>query len=272
MPGINDYKKFPFKEISCGPSHFSFITDKEKESAATEILKNVEYQYRNETIRSSLDELLRSTGTNTFIIIQNDTIVCEKYFNRYTRESINSSFSVAKSFVSSLVGIAIDEGLITSIEDRVADYLPELKNKVSETLSINHLISMASGIRYNPSHYPWADEPMSYHYPDLRKLVLKAIRQDYQPGTYFQYSNYNTILLGIILERVTKMPPYEYLQEKIWKPIGMQFPASWSTDNCKTHFPKMESGINARGIDYAKFGRLFLNSGQWENKLIINKH
>jgi CubicO group peptidase (beta-lactamase class C family) len=269
-PGINDYKKFPYNEISCEGPFFTFNKDEAKEGYAADILREVEYQYKNKKLKFSFENLLISTGTTAFIIIKNDTVLYEKYFNKYSRESVNTSFSTSKSFTSALIGIAIDEGYIKSLDDKVIDWLPELKHRVSDSLSVRHLISMSSGIKYNHSYYPWADEAKSYHYPDLRKLVLSLTMQEHQPGLYFKYSNYNTILLGIILERSTNTAVSELLQNKIWKPIGMEFPASWSTDSRKNKFPKMESGINARSIDFAKFGRLFLNSGRWGNNQIIS--
>jgi hypothetical protein len=269
---INDYIKFPYQNVSCDNSFFTFIKDIAKESHTLDLLKTVDYQYKNRKIRCSIDELLTSTGTKAFIIIRDDTVLYEKYFNKYVRESFNTSFSMAKSFTSALIGIAIDEGFIKSIDDYVVDYIPELKNKICGTLALKHLLNMSSGTRYNPAYYPWADEPKSYYYPDLKKLVLKSTKQEYQPGLYFKYSNFNTILLGIILGRATMTPPYEYLQEKIWKPIGMEFSATWSVDSKQNKFEKMESGINARSIDFAKFGRLFLNSGRWGNKQIISEN
>lgn len=83
------------------------------------------------------------------------------------------------------------------------------------------------------------------------------------PGLTFRYSNLHQLLLGLVLERTTGRPVAKYLEEKIWKPLGMETPGSWSLDRKKSGFEKMESGINGRAIDFAKFGRLFLNKGNW---------
>ena len=270
-PTINDYKKFSYQKIVCNETPFLFKKDMTEELQLLGLLKTIEYQYKKESLRCSFDELLTSTGTTAFIIIKENRVLYEKYFNNYQRESINTSFSIAKSFTSVLIGIAIDEGYIKSVEDYVIDYLPELKSRVSDSLTIKHLLNMSSGIKYNPKYFPWADEPKSYFYPDLKKLVLESTKQEYPPGLYFKYSNYNTILLGLILLRATKFLPQEYLQNKIWIPIGMEFSATWSTDNIKNNFAKMESGINARSIDFAKFGQLLLNSGRWENIQIVSQ-
>lgn len=265
-----DYKKFPSREISCEKPFFEFKKDVSGAFYNSELYRNIEYRYKNEVFRSSFIEFLRSTGTTSFIIIKDDTILFEEYFNNYDRGSVNTAFSISKSFTSALVGIAIDEGYIKSLDDKVHDYIPELKGKVSDSLNLRHLLTMSSGIKYYTSYYPWADEPKSYHYPDLKNLVLRHVKQEYEPGQYFKYANYNTILLGILLERSTNNSPVEYLQNKIWKPLQMEFTAGWSMDSKKTLFPKMESGINARSIDFAKFGRLFMNLGKWDNKQIIS--
>jgi CubicO group peptidase (beta-lactamase class C family) len=89
------------------------------------------------------------------------------------------------------------------------------------------------------------------------------------PGIHFHYNNYNLVLLGMILERVTGGTVSQYLQEKIWKPLGMEFPASWSLDSRKSSMEKMESGLNARAIDFAKFGRLYLRRGDWNGRQIL---
>lgn len=269
--GVNDYKKFTSREILNDSIHYSFRKDTGRKSQVSDIFRSVGYRYKNRQLKCSLDELLSTTGTSAFIIIKSDTVLFEKYYNKTFRESINTSFSMAKSFTSALIGIAIDEGHIKSVNDYVVNYITELKGKISDTLSIKDLLGMSSGIKYNPAYYLWADEPKSYYYPDLKGLVLQKAKQEYEPDRYFKYVNYNTILLGIILERTTKTSPWKYLQDKVWKPVEMEYSASWSVDSRKNNFAKMESGINARSIDYAKFGRLFLQKGYWNGKPVISE-
>ena len=89
------------------------------------------------------------------------------------------------------------------------------------------------------------------------------------PGQEFHYNNFHPLLLGLVLERVTGRPVAQYLEEKIWKPLGMEAPGSWSLDSEQSGFEKMESGINGRAIDFAKFGRLFLKEGNWNNFQVV---
>ena len=266
---VTDYKKFPFREVlNSQPASF-FNDDPEEKRIVSDLLKGTNYVVKGARPIGSLDDLLISEGTTSFIITRDNSVVYEKYYNNSSRESVNTSFSISKSFTSALIGKAIEEGHIKSGSDPVTEYIPELKKRLSGNLTVMHLLGMSSGLHYDPKYYPWSDEPRSYYYPDIKQLILKSARQEYEPDQYFKYVNYNTIILGMILERATGMDPAEYLQEKIWKVIGMEYPASWSTDSRRTCFPKMESGINARSIDYAKFGKLYLNRGKWGDKQVL---
>ncbi|HLO18652.1 MAG TPA: serine hydrolase, partial [Anaerolineales bacterium] len=104
--------------------------------------------------------------------------------------------------------------------------------------------------------------------PDIRRLARYARRIEL-PGVHFHYNNYNLVLLGMLLECVTGSSVSEYLQEKLWRPLGMEFPASWSLDSQHSGMEKMESGLNARAIDFAKFGGLYFHRGDWEGKQIV---
>jgi CubicO group peptidase (beta-lactamase class C family) len=156
---VNDYKKFPFQEVLNSSSFFSFKEDREEKNSVSDHIEGIEYTYKGKKLVSTLDEFLETTGTTAFIIIKNDSILFEKYHNKCSRDSINTSFSISKSFTSALIGCAIDERFINSDSDLVSDYIPELKNKISGRLAIKHLLSMSSGIRYDARYYPWSDEP-----------------------------------------------------------------------------------------------------------------
>lgn len=270
FPHIDDYKRFPYHSIQNKKPTFYFTINHNKENEFASKFKTLRYKLRYKELETNFDELLTSTGTTAFIVIKDDTILCEKYYNGYHRDSINTSFSMAKSVLSLLVGIAIDEGYIKSVDEPITNYLPELKQSVFQKFTIKHLLLMKSGISYKEGFEPWKDEPKTYYYPDLRKLALQ-VRLDKNEPSYFHYNNYHAQLLGLILERTTRMSVSKYLEEKVWKPLGMEFPASWSTDNIKDGFERMESGINARAIDFVKFGRLLLNKGNCNGQKIVSE-
>jgi CubicO group peptidase (beta-lactamase class C family) len=270
---VKDYERFPERTIGNTAPAFHF-----RQNLSPELFQTIEYRSEGESKQMGFEDFLQSTNTTSFIIIKDDTVLYEGYFNGYQRDSIVTSFSVAKSFTSALIGIAIDEDYIGSVDDLMIEYIPELKGKGFDGLTIRHLLTMSSGIQYlNDDELPplkgilqFTDDGMSYSYPDRRSLILQ-VKPDGKPlGSEFNYNNYNTILLGMILERTTGRPPSEYLQEKIWKPLGMEYPASWSLESQRTNFELMISGINARAIDFAKFGRLFLKDGNWNGRQIIS--
>jgi len=193
----------------------------------------------------------------------------ENYFNGATQDSIVTSFSMAKSFTSALVGIAIDEGHIHSVADPITDYLPELveRDPAFTNITIRDLLLMSSGIHYAEFPFVNGDDAKTYYYPDLRDLALNQTKIDGTPGDFFLYNNYHPLLLGLILERATGQPVADYLAQKIWQPMGAASAGSWSLD--ARGFEKMESGINGRALDFAKFGRLFLHEGNLEGEQII---
>src|SRR6266498_2063023 len=259
---VSDYQKFPERPLKTGSSTFYF-TKAPDEAKVRAVLET------NPTI-DNLDTFLANTHTQAFIIIQNDHILYEKYFNGTRRDSIVTSFSMAKSFTSALIGIAIQEGYIQSVNDPITNYMPELlkRDPAFGKITIRDLLMMSSGIKYAEFPFLNGDDAKTYYYPDLRRLALEGTRIVGLPGKQFLYNNYHPLLLGLILERATGTPVATYLEEKIWKPLGMEFPGSWSLDS-EGGFEKMESGINARAIDFAKFGRLFLNNGNWDGVQVV---
>jgi CubicO group peptidase (beta-lactamase class C family) len=270
-----DYQKFPARAVHNAPPAFQF-----QQSLRPELFQtmSIEYQQEGQVKQANLEELLQSTQTTSFIVIQDDAILYEGYFNGYNRDSIVTSFSMAKSVTSALVGIAIDEGYIGSVDDPILSYLPELRGKGLDDVTIRHLLLMSSGIRYvsddeiaGPAQLsPFSDDGLSYSYPNLRSQALAVVPDGKPPGTEFNYNNYNPTLLGIILERTTHRPVAQYLQEKIWAPLGMEYPASWSLDSQASGFEATLCCLHGRAIDFAKFGRLFLHNGNWNGTQVIS--
>jgi CubicO group peptidase (beta-lactamase class C family) len=161
-----------------------------------------------------------------------------------------------------LIGIAIQEGHIKGVDDPITMYLPEMAERDPRfnEITIRHLLLMASGLEYvkfRPLLFN-SDDILTSYYPDQRKISLENTHIIDPPGQYFLYNKYHPQLLGMILERATGMSVTNYLQTRIWDPLGMEFGGSWSTDSEAFDFEKMETGVNARAIDFAKFGVLFL--------------
>ena len=265
---ILDYRVFPSRTIENSTPTFFFPSPTDGETLTLTLNQAVPANAQ-EQHPETIDGYLNRNGTVAFLIIKDDQLLFERYYNGYKHASICTSFSTAKSFVSAMVGVALHEGLIQQLDDPITKYLPELNGIHWSCITIRHLVSMSSGIRYNQSGFlPWDDQPRIYYTHDIRQLAKHA-RRSGEPGLHFQYNNYNLVLLGMILERVTSSTVSAYLQEKIWKPLGMEYPATWSLDSQQSGMEKMESGLNARAIDFAKFGRLYLHNGNWDGKQII---
>jgi CubicO group peptidase (beta-lactamase class C family) len=272
---LTDYESFPARSIENSAPTFQFTASAGQEDFLSSLDRCVPSAGSTRGTNSldpasgTLSRFLDVNGTTAFLVIRNDTILLERYYHGYDHASICTSFSTVKSFVSALVGIALHEKLIGALDDRITRYLPELTAGHWNEVTIRHLVSMSSGLSYNPrGFFPWDDEPRVYYSTDLRRLARQAHRAE-APGLHFHYNNYNLLLLGMILERLTGGSVCAYLQEKIWKPLGMEFPATWSLDSSRSGMEKMESGLNACAIDYARFGRLYLRKGDWNGKQVV---
>jgi CubicO group peptidase (beta-lactamase class C family) len=224
---------------------------------------------------AGFDGFLQGTETLAFLVVHDDRLVYERYFGGSQRQTLQTSFSVAKSFLSTLVGIAIDEGLIGSVEDRVTQYIPELleRDERFQDITLRHLLTMSSGIRYEEHSLPlpWGDDVNTYYGTDLRDVGVNGSQIERGPGQEWHYNNYNALLIGLVLERATHMSVSDYLASRVWQPLGAEFNATWSLDSKDSGFEKMESGLNAAPVDYARFGLLFLHGGAWNGNRIISE-
>lgn len=261
-----DWQKFPFHPLTASPTPYHFNADPDPRVAEL---------FAELAGTQDWEGFLEDNDTQAFIVIKDGTVVYENYFNNTQRDSIVTSFSVAKSFDSALIGIAIEEGYIHSVDDPITLYLPEMgeRDPRFDEITIRDVLRMASGLEYEefrPLLFN-SDDILTSYYPDQRKISLENTHIIDPAGEYFRYNKYHPQLLGMILERTTGMSVTQYLQTRLWDPLGMEFDGSWSTDSETSDFEKMETGINARAIDFAKFGVLFLNHGNWEGNQVISE-
>jgi len=263
---VNDYKKFPQVTLQHPAESFHF-TDAQKESLDTSI-------YPRSVILddkiTDFPSMFERTKTTSFLIVKNDSIVFEQYFFGHSKEDVFTSFSVAKSYISALVGIAVDEGHIHSVQDSITTYLTDFINPGFGKITIEHLLNMESGIRFRENYFnPFAEVTKYYYGLNLRKYVPK-LKIEEDPGT-FHYKSVNTLLLGMILEKATGKSLPQYFQEKIWTPLGMEYDGTLNLDSEKGNMVKSFCGVNSTARDYAKFGRLYMHNGMWNGKRIISE-
>jgi CubicO group peptidase (beta-lactamase class C family) len=271
---VYDYQLYENRIINGADSVFQFVESRDEEY--------VEGLFKDRVSRSgfnTFDEWAEKSQTTALIFIREDSVLYERYFNGFNRDSYFHSQSMAKSFISFLIGTAIDDGLISSVDEPITKYIPELLKRDTRfgKITIKHLLEMRSGLEYNTSyipgtyiHAPWHDEAVGYYHPNVRKLLLEKVKIATEPGGAFQYCNYNTSYLGLIIERTTNKTVSGYLEEKLWSKI-MEYNALFSIDSKKSGFEYMPSRLIARAIDYARFGRLYLNKGNWNGNQIISK-
>jgi len=234
------------------------------------IPQKASFNYNGKNI--SFQKYLKNTETVAFLLIKNDTILFEKYFSSegksYDTNSIFTSFSVAKSFVSALVGIAINLGYIKSIDEPITKYVSGLPvNKGFEKIKIRHLLQMTSGIKFNEDAGTSSDMSNLYQVADI-KDYLKHIEIEKNPGSHFLYKSIDSQLLGLILVNATGKTLTKFLQEKLWEPLGMEYDASWNLDKVGG-VERAYSCINTNARDFAKLGLLYLHKGKWNGKQLV---
>lgn len=251
----DDWQRFPMRRIA--PAAGAQALPRAPDSVA------VAAAWRAAGGGAALEQELADLGTQAFLVLRDGVVIHESYANGGSREGWVTSFSVAKSFLSTLVGIAVAEGRIASLDEPVTRWLPELLQRDARfaRVTLRHLLWMASGLHYEEFPFLNGDDAKTYYHPDLRGLALRDTRVEDAPGTRFHYNNYHPLLLGMVLERATGMPVASWLERKLWQPAGMVGEASWSLDH-EGGFEKMESGLNARAEDFARFGLLMLHEGR----------
>jgi CubicO group peptidase (beta-lactamase class C family) len=217
-----------------------------------------------------LNTLLKKLKTIAVVVIKNDSLVYEKYWDGYSDSSFSGSFSMAKSITSLLVGAAIKEGKINSVDDAVSQYLPEFKEGLAAKIKIRHLLTMSSGSNWDEAYAnPFSVTTEAYYGSDLEKIA-SGVRIVKEPGTFHEYKSGDTELLGLIVEKATGKSLSQYAGEKLWQPLGAEHPALWSKDR-KDGVNKAFCCFNSNARDFARIGQLMVDSGRWKGNAIIDR-
>jgi len=220
------------------------------------------------SLKLSKEELdyFNEFGTVAFLVVKDTALLFEAYWDGYGTNSYSNSFSMAKSIISLLVGCAVEDGYIHSLDDPISKYLPELK--AGDSLTIRNLLTMSSGLSWDESYSSlFSQTTKGYYGSNLPKLVLSQISLE-KPGKYFEYRSGDTQLLSLIVERATGKTLSDYVSERIWSKIGAEHNALWCLDR-KNGVEKAFCCFNSNARDFARFGQLVLNNGSWNGKQII---
>jgi len=218
---------------------------------------------------TDLNSFLAEAKTTAFLIIRNDTMLFEGYYNGHTRNTPVKVFSISKNIISLLIGAAINDEHIGSVHDPVTKYITSFNDRRLTGLTIQHCLSLTSGIRADEGEiWPWNTKVRVYYSPDIRNLIY-GIKYEKEPGKIFHIEEMTPVILGLVLENATGRSVSAYLEEKMWKELGMESDALWVTDSRKHGFEAANSGLTAIPADLARIARLCINNGRWNDTSVI---
>jgi CubicO group peptidase (beta-lactamase class C family) len=208
---------------------------------------------------------LNSTESEAFLVFKNDTLVSEWYGNYGADSTHWNSFSMAKSVISLLIGCAIEDGQISSLQDPISKYIAWNGNDVT----LEQLLHMSSGIPFGESYSsPFGYMAKAYYHSDL-KAITAPFKVEQTPGSNWSYEGGNTVLLGMVLEAATQKKISNYFEEKIWTKIGAASPAYWNLDT-ENGFEKPFTGVYATAKDFGMLGQCILHHGKVNGKEIVD--
>ena len=217
-----------------------------------------------------LEEYHKNQRTVAYLIIKNDSILYEKYYDGFDKDAKSNSFSVVKSMVTAMLGIALKEGTIKSLDQKVIEFIPELKGPYASSVTVGDLSSMASGQKWGEAYYnPFSVTSAAYFVNSLDTLILNQPIH-HKPGQTFHYQSGTTQLLGMVIKRATGKKLSDYLSEKLWKPMGAEHPALWQLDSDESGMEKAFCCLASNARDFARFGKLFKNNGQWDGQQLLD--
>jgi CubicO group peptidase (beta-lactamase class C family) len=251
-PDIDELKQFPYHEVDHARSQ----------------PWPVAAGYNNQPVADSMPGVFARYQTVGFLVIKDDSLLYEKYWEGYDEHSVVNSFSMAKSINAILIGVALKEGLIKSVDEPVANYLPEFAQGEKSKITIKHLLTMSSGLDFKEGYgspFEWPAE--AYYGADVNAITVNVGPRE-APGKTWLYKGGDSQLLGMILKKVTGKKVADYASEKLWKPIGAEEKAFWSTDD--QGMEKVSCCFYTTARDYARIARLYMQQGNWNGQQIVD--
>jgi CubicO group peptidase (beta-lactamase class C family) len=234
---------------------------------------DVRYRYDGE--ERTLEQFLDRVTATGLLVVQDDTIVHERYLLGSDERTAFTSWSMAKSFVSTLVGMSLGEGRIRSLDEPISKYAPELETTGYAGVPIRHVLQMSSGVAFD-ERYGRQTSDINLFFAKVFALARRAdaVIGDYPregpSGQVLHYVSLDTLALGLMLRRIHGKSLSELLEERIWKPLGMEGDARWNLDRDGPDGTELAfCCLNARLRDYAKLGRLYLRDGDWDGTRLL---
>ncbi len=252
-PGIDDYTLFDNRVVSASPTPVPWpLSD----------------HYNKKPVAPQWHDSLEHYKTVAYLVVKNDTLLHEEYWDHYDNTSLSNSFSMAKSIVGLLVGCAIEDGAIKSVDQKAADFLPHLNNEWGAKLTIKDLLTMSSASSWDESYSSATSITTKAYYGKNLNKLMETIKIDEEPGVTFEYESGNTQLLAMIITKATGKTISQYTSEKIWQPLGAQHDALWSLGRADG-IEKAYCCFNTNARDFARLGLLILHHGMVNGQQII---
>lgn len=260
---IEDHRLFPARNLNASTSPFYFTEGLDDDLNSSII--NIDNDEK------TLEKFLEESNTTAFLVIKEDVMVMEKYFQGYTQDTPTLAFSMSKSFLSILIGMAVDEGIIESIDQAVTEYVPELAKAGYDHVTLRHLLQMTSGMDYIEVEGRDTSLHNRFYYTTRLEDELLKLDLDKDPGKEFSYKSGENALLGLILSRaIAPKTITSFVQERLWQPLGMEYGGAWNLDS-DDGLEKTWCCLSATARDYAKLGRLMLHQGNWQGEELLSK-
>lgn len=219
----------------------------------------------------SLEDFLDLTNTKAFLVVHDDRLVMERYFDGARQDTLFPSYSLSKSVMSSLVGIASAKNLL-STDDEIGKYVPSASiSDQYRRIKVDDLLNMRSGIDVEENYFSiWAPIVKMYLTTDLDGFIGNLQGFRFEPGSRFEYRSVDSQILGRVLREVTGVSVSTYLDKELWEPLGAEYAASWSVDSSRHGIEKAFCCFNAAARDFAKFGSLYLHRGNSDGRQLLN--
>lgn len=209
-----------------------------------------------------------SMRTASFLVFHRDSLLFEHYGEGFHQDSVSNSFSVAKSIVNVLTGIALRKGLIDSLDERVGEYLPSFDEGKKEQIRLRDLLSMRSGLNWEESGgNPFSHNAQAYYGNDLQGLIegLKVVGE---PGRSFDYQSGNTLIMGAVLHKATGQRLARFAEKELWEPLGASNAAFWNLDR-RDGMEKAFCCFYSVPRDLARIGKLYMQRGEWQGEQLV---
>ncbi|MFO8048439.1 MAG: serine hydrolase [Desulfosudaceae bacterium] len=252
-PNIDDLDLFPYRTIRAAPEPRPWPRADD---------------YNTAILDPELRDTLEDYGTVAFVVLKKGQVQYEEYWHGYAPKINSNSFSAAKSIVSILVGQALDQGYIDSLDQPVGDFLPEFATGRKKEITIRNVLMMASGLNFDEAYNePFSHTTDAYYGKNLRRLI-NSLEVVEEPGTVYSYRSGDTMLLGMVLEAATGMPLSDFAEKNLWQPLGAVGDAQWSLDRAGG-LEKAYCCFYANARDFARIGHLYLNRGRVNGRQLV---